>query len=192
MRLFVAVDVDAATREGASRFRDAVARKLPSAERGLRWVAPDNLHMTLRFIGEVDEPRPIEAALAPPFDVPPFLMRWGGPAWIPAVDRPRVLVVRLDAGAAALASLAALVAARLEAAGVEPETRPFLPHLTLARVRDHAAREIARHRDAILAAGGARVSGEVAVSAVALYESRLSPAGPAYTLRLRTALGGRR
>jgi 2'-5' RNA ligase len=190
MRLFVAVDVDAATREGAGRFRDAVARKLPSAERGLRWVAPDNLHMTLRFIGEVDEPRPIEDALAPPFDVAPFVLRWGAPVWIPADGRPRVLAVGLDAGGDALATLAARVAARLAAAGIEPEARPFLPHLTLARVREGAAREIARQREAILAAGGRRVAGEVGVSAVTLYESRLSPAGPVYAVRLRAALGG--
>lgn len=191
MRLFVAVDVDAATREGAGRFREAVARTLPSAERGLRWVAPGNLHMTLRFIGEVDVPQPIEAALAPPFDVPPFVLRWGGPAWIPEGDRPRVLVVRVEAGGDALAALADRVAARLLAAGIEPEARPFLPHLTLARVRDRAAREIARQREAILAAGGSRVQGQVAVSAVTLYESRLSPSGPTYAVRLRAALGGR-
>ena len=134
MRLFVAVDpgerLRAALSTGHDARRDAVTA---------RWVDPALLHVTLHFLGECTES---EAALLRDALIDPaaahreFRVETAGAGFFPGPSRPRVLFLRMESGGA-LESLAADV--RAAAARClpdrEPETRPFRPHLTLARFR---------------------------------------------------------
>ncbi|MCW2911671.1 MAG: 2-5 ligase [Actinomycetia bacterium] len=137
MRLFVAVAVPA---QAADELDDAVAPARPSWP-GLRWTGRDAWHLTLAFLGEVNEtvsarlgPR-LERAAARHSCLPVSL---GGAGAFPAAARARVLWTGVQGEPRELAALAASVAAGARRAGAPPaeEGRPFRPHLTLARCRD--------------------------------------------------------
>ena len=132
MRLFVAIGLDPAHR--------AVLARLPArrSEAGvrLRCVAERNLHLTLKFLGEVDElliSGLIERLDAATSSVGRFDLECAGLECFPPRGAPRVLFARCDGGAA-LEGLRQRIDSRLEGLGFPVEHRPFHPHVTLARV----------------------------------------------------------
>jgi RNA 2',3'-cyclic 3'-phosphodiesterase len=133
MRAFVAIDLAADVRAALageqSRLKAACA-----LNRDIRWTRPEGLHLTLKFLGaiETERVRPVIATLEAlePFD--PFKVEVRGFGFFPDVRRPRVFWVGLQASSA-LGELAARVETALEPLGFERESRPFKPHLTLAR-----------------------------------------------------------
>ena len=140
-----------------------------------RWQSEEQLHLTLRFIGEVERPLANELAdalgriRAEPFElrvtgVGRFEQRSSGALW--AAVEPR----------APVASLAAKIERLCQAAGLEPERRTFHPHITLARWRGRRSREIADFLDRNR---GLR-SEPFAVDSFILFESRLSKHGAHY------------
>lgn len=174
--------------------RAALAReieRLRLVARGVAWVAPENLHVTLKFLGEVDEARlpslreALAGAAAP---VPPFDLAVRGLGAFPSVGRPRVIWAGLGEGADAAAELARRVDEALASLGFPREDRPFAGHVTLGRVR-----EPRRHPalTAAIEAGGGRDFGLVRVDAAALMQSRLSPHGARYTRLESAPLDGR-
>ncbi len=141
----------------------------------LRWVGEDNLHLTLRFIGEVERPHANDIAAAlerlrsPAFQlrisgVGKFEQRNGGALW--AAVEPREPV----------ASLAAKVERALQQAGLEPERRAYHPHITLARWNRRNVEAV----EAFLRRNGDLASEPFEVDRFILYESRLSRHGPHY------------
>jgi 2'-5' RNA ligase len=188
-RLFVALDppdpvrrrlaaLQAELRRGAGRHADEV-----------RWVAPENVHLTLQFLGAVPEERVpgVEAALrAVAAEARPLSLEVKGAGGFPNARRPRVVWAGLGGDVAPLAALAAGIGRRLAPLGFPPEERPFSPHLTLGRARDG--------RGAPGLAGSlARTSGQDGApwraSELVLFESHLSPKGPRYEAIARIALG---
>jgi 2'-5' RNA ligase len=188
VRLFLAVDVDRATREAADRLRAMLRRERPTVERALRWVEPECLHVTVRFLGERDDLDALARGLSVPFAQPRFELEWSSPAWLPPHGRARVFHVAIGSGMDALSRLAAEVTARLAAIGIPPEDRPFTGHLTLARVRDSAEPGVARQIRSLVPVQPFLPGTSVAIDAVTLYESRLSPKGPTYHAHLRQKL----
>jgi 2'-5' RNA ligase len=190
VRLFVGVELDdtvkAAAGEAADRLRAHLSRKAPGLD--ARWVVPGNLHLTLWFIGDVDEGRgaAIRAALGPPFGVPPFTLAIGGAGAFPPTGSPRVIWFGVRAGRDGMAALYLHVRDRLAPLGFAPERRDYAPHLTLARVRDLPRSSQAAFRQVLaqapVDAGGCRVE------AVTVFRSRLSPRGAAYEPVLRVPL----
>lgn len=188
MRLFLAVDVDRATRQAAEHLRARLRDQRAGVERVLRWVEPQNLHLTLRFLGEREDVAPIERALAPAFGQSRFTMTWTAPAWLPPRGRPRVFYVAVGQGEETLRALAEEVGDRLTMLGIPREDRPFTAHLTLARVRDVAEQGILRQAETVVPREPFAPDARVSVDDIVLYESRLSPHGPTYTARRRFAL----
>ena len=132
MRAFVAVDLPEELRaELRSR-----QRSLHKAARGTRWVRPEGIHLTLKFLGEVPDERVDEIsktlASLPPFT--PFKLQVKGIGFFPQARRPRVLWVGIEP-CPPLEALAAQVNKSLEAIGFAGEQRAFQHHLTLARFR---------------------------------------------------------
>jgi RNA 2',3'-cyclic 3'-phosphodiesterase len=189
MRLFVAVDIDDRTRGGVARAIDVLRTALEAAQSTARvsWVAPDRLHLTLQFIGQVSEDTAaaIEARLGPSFELPAFEMRLGSIGTFPPGGRPRVVWLGLDRGADALAALHEEVQRRLADVPFRRESRAFSPHLTLARFKHGGTRDDVERisRVALRPAGGCTIDH------VTLYQSRLSPRGPTYTPLRVTPLG---
>jgi 2'-5' RNA ligase len=187
MRLFTAIELgDAvATRAGAlvGELRARAAAMAPAAK--ITWVPAERAHLTLRFIGEVDEARAARVihALRDPLRAAPFVVRWGAAGAFPPKGAPRVLWIGVESGGAALEAVEAEVSGRLRAVGIPPADRPYRPHLTLARVREPGGLRTAALFDRLEAG-----LGETPVDAITLFQSRLSPKGPAYTTLQKTPL----
>lgn len=186
-RIFVAVTLAPALRESAASARTvfgAVAARL-------RWVPPRNLHLTLRFLGEITEPqvaRVTEAARQAVASASPFSITLGGVGAFPSPRSPRVVWVGVIAGADRLVALAGALEAGLRQREFPAEARPFQPHLTVARARPEG-----RPPDvsAILSgeAAEAFVAGTQTVGALVVMESRLRPSGAVYEEVARAPLG---
>ncbi len=192
MRLFVAVDLQENLRRAAARVTRTVRERLERAETyGISWVAPENLHLTLRFLGEVSEDLrgQVEASLGAPFDTPPFDIELAGVGTFPAAGSARVIWLGIVRGAEALSALHDEVERRLAPLAFEKEDRPYRAHLTIARFRTPAP---ARVRDIITAAREAGSIGRCSIDKVTLYRSQLSPKGAIYTPLVRAPLAGTR
>ena len=170
-RLFVALELPDAAREALVSWRAAALREV----RGLRGVAPENLHATLCFLGSrpVGEIEQISAACGVVAGEPAVSSGFGEVLWLPR-RAPRVLAVALRDPEGALARLQGTLSSALVAGGwYAPESRPFLAHVTVARAwRD------GRVRARELTAPPADV--EVLCSRVSLYRSRLGAGGARY------------
>lgn len=182
MRVFVAVDVGDAVRREVTRVVSMLTGRLEAVKTPPKvvWVKPAALHVTIRFIGEVEPPdvERLQDLLAAPIDVAPFELVWRGIGTFPSPKHPRALWLGVTSGAAALTQVEAEVSRRLAGAdAVELEDRAFLPHLTLGRVKMVGA---GVDWPKILKAVEVRHVASV-VDRVTLYRSQLSQQGPHYT-----------
>jgi 2'-5' RNA ligase len=192
MRLFLGVDLTEDVRKWAAVARRDVERARPAAASGLRWVAADQLHITLRFIGETppDLSATMQDVFSRPLMQPAFDLIFGSVGWIPPGGRPRVLVVDVLQGRNELRALRQTAdATLLRVANLGPEEREFLAHLTVARVRERSAGLMAGARHEIVGVCGNPPASPVHVDHVTLYQSSLSPRGPTYTPLARATLG---
>lgn len=174
-RLFVALELPPPVRAALAGWRDAALAGLPGAERGgLRDIAEDQLHVTLCFLGGLDPesvPRILDACRGVA-GRPAATLRLDGALWLPP-RRPGVLAVGLEDAGGRLAGVQAVLARELAAGGwYRPEARPFLPHVTVARVR-RATR--IRRQDL-----GGPDQVEFAGRSVTLFHSHTDPRGARY------------
>jgi 2'-5' RNA ligase len=188
VRLFVGVEVGPALASAASsivsELRTRVDRLAPQAR--VTWVSTERFHLTLRFIGQVDESKrqAIEQVLQPPSEVPSFELTVAQVSTFPPRGRPRVIWVGLTQGRDGMLALERDISSRLSQADVPRDERAYRPHLTLGRVRDAAnlqSRDLCKGLTDI-------VLGTVRVEASTLFESRQSPKGPEYVALQRTPL----
>lgn len=189
MRLFIAVEIDETVRLRAAQLSSRLASML---ERGrgrkeVAWVAPQNLHLTLRFLGEVDAEaaEAVKGRLAAPFQTPAFEVGLAGLGTFPPEGPPRVIWLGVRCGSAGLSDLPREVDARLDGLGLPNVERSVRAHLTLGRVKGPLG---GRLTDAIAAAGAAD-AGRCLVDHVTLFESRLSPSGATYCVIATSRLG---
>lgn len=179
MRLFLAIPAPEAIRTLAVR---AVAELRGAGE--VRWVQPDLLHLTLKFLGEVPEERrqEIEAAAAETANkFSALVVECGGVGAFPNLRKPRTVWLGLSGqGEAVLAALAQDLETSLAARGFPREERPFRGHLTLGRVNGpKGLADLGRGLERLAAAEQDRV--EWPVGSFQLVKSDLRPAGPIYT-----------
>ena len=171
-----------AVRREVTRVVSALSGKLEAVKKPPRvaWVKPAGLHVTIKFIGEVEEPdvERLKELLAPPIDVAPFELVWRGIGTFPSAKRPRALWLGVINGAAPLAEVEAEVSRRLAgAAAFDLDDRAFLPHLTLGRVKMEG--EGVDWPKVLKSVELRHVSSPV--DRVTLYRSQLSQFGPNYT-----------
>ena len=179
-RLFVAIDLPEEVKRELARFR---REEMP----GARWVPLDQLHLTLRFIGEVDDTTlaAIRKALGD-VRVAPFSLAVQVVGHFPPRKTPHVLWVGADAGAP-LADLQGQVEECVQTAGLAPESRPFSPHITIARLREtppHVVAEFEKRHQAFACP-------PFQVAAFHLYESTLTAKGAIHALVRSYPLAGR-
>ncbi len=143
---------------------------------GAKWVAPENLHLTLRFIGEVEEwlAEDLDAALAR-IRAPAFALTFDRIDAFGSRRRPRMLWAGVERNPA-LERLHGGVEAAVTRQGLDPESRKFMPHATLARLKGTAPARLG----AYLSAHGGFRHGPVPVDRFTLYSSRLGKAGAVY------------
>lgn len=177
MRLFVALDFPDAVRQ---RLRELIAKLQPHSS-GARWVKPEGMHVTLKFIGSADADKvdAIRSALASVGSAQPVDMKFRGVGFFPNVRRPRVIWCGIDASPN-LATLVADIDRALTPLGIASEARGFVPHLTLARFNPE--RRSATMDNLVRQAGELKSSefGMARESESYLYESVLKPSGAEY------------
>ena len=189
MRLFVGLELDEPVRAAAAAASSRLERRLSSVacDFKARWVAPDNLHITVWFFGEVADAPAARLAdhLAAPLGLPPFDLDVRGCGAFPRSGAPRVLWIGTVEGITGMIEAHAALVERLAPLGYTPEGRAYSPHLTIARVKDpgRSARTV---RETL--AGEAADCGRMVVTAFTLFRSRLSPHGAAYEPLLRVPL----
>ena len=186
MRLFIAVNLPAETRGAIHHAVDPLRLIAPDA----MWVAADNLHITLKFLGEVPDVRvpPLRTALEGLAAVHrPFTIELGGVGafrnlraprivWMAAAQEPKLELLHHDVESASAAL------------GYTMDGKAFRPHVTLARMRGPLGRQAARTFG--VAARNVGYAAEVNVRTVDLMEATLTPAGSRYTLVQSAPLGG--
>jgi 2'-5' RNA ligase len=182
MRVFVAVDVGDTVRREVTRVVSMLTGKLEAVKTPPKvvWVKPAALHVTIKFIGEVEhaEVERLQELLAPPIAVAPFEIEWRGIGTFPSVKNPRALWLGVINGATQLAAIEAEVSRRLAGVNaIELDDRVLQPHLTLGRVKMAGA---GIDWPKILQAVEIRHA-KSAVDCVTLYRSQLSRQGPHYT-----------
>jgi RNA 2',3'-cyclic 3'-phosphodiesterase len=178
MRLFIGVGVDQRVRREAERVGTEMRARLGGVR--ATWVRSENLHLTVRFIGQVPDDRvdTLLEAVARPLDTGAFDMQFSGCGRFPAHGAPRVIWIGLLGGLPELAALHEEFNRRLEPLGYPPEARPFSVHLTIARIKDAPA-GIGRFVDSALSASDVEPLVQ-RVDRVTIFESRPSPKGPTY------------
>ena len=155
----------------------------------MAWVAPANLHLTLKFLGAVPEDRidAVAGALGEAIrDAHPFQARMRGLGAFPSAGRPRVVWAGVTEGVSEMTALAQRVDAALAALGFPRDERPFSPHVTLGRVRQPGRNPALT--DA-LAGEAAREFGQMHVPSASLMQSQLGPRGARYTELAAVRLG---
>jgi len=194
MRAFIAVKLDERIHRRLELLQEELRGAMPA--RVVRWVEPDNIHLTLKFLGDTpaarlpDITRALEGVAA---GVKPFAFDLAGLGCFPNTRRPNVVWVGIQEPAGRLAALQERIEEALEPLGFAREGRGFSPHLTLGRVRREGrpadiaevGLAVEKRRDKVKNVGRQEVAG------VTLFQSDLRPEGPIYTALAEIALGGR-
>ena len=175
MRLFVALEVPAAVRENLASLLQTLRAVSPQT----RWVRLENLHVTLKFIGEVPQTKlaGIRDALSGVRSKQLVTLDFRGLGFFPNEKHPRVFWAGIVASPN-LKTLAADIDGATEKLGIPREQRPFSPHLTLARFGSPGLPEKLR---AAIQENAARELGSLRTSQFHLIESKLQPSGAEYT-----------
>jgi 2'-5' RNA ligase len=187
VRLFVAVEIAPQVVDAIAACGDELRRRSARAPRArITWVPAERLHVTLRFIGEVDPARAeaIAAVLSPDVPLAPFELTLERVGTFPEHGPPRVLWAGVGVGADSLLAVEREVSVRLDRCGVAREDRPYHPHLTLARVREPGGLRTTAWLEGL----SDRRFGVSSVNAITLFESRPSRQGHVYVALRRPRL----
>jgi 2'-5' RNA ligase len=183
-RTFIAVSASPEIRRAAGKLADL----LRPAAGDVKWVAPENLHWTLQFLGDVDDleiPTVCNAVSTAIEKLEPFDLEARGAGAFPAADRPRTLWLGAGAGAQAMVALHAAIQKKLDRLGYRGEGRRYVPHITLGRAgRDAPPRSLVRE----LASLAEFDAGSMLVEEVTVFASKLQPGGPVYDVLSRAPL----
>ncbi len=185
VRTFVAVETSEAVRAAAAK----LIRKFARCDANVRWVEPENMHLTLKFLGDVDALeipdvcRAVEQAVA---EVPGFSFNVAGAGAFPKIERPRTLWLGVTSGAEELIELNKQIEKGLKTLGYPPDNRRFSPHLTLGRVK-RTGPELDELSELITSLADHPV-GTTAVDEVTVFSSELTREGPVYQALSHAAL----
>lgn len=191
LRAFIAIQLSVDLKRQISELQAELKRRMPES-RGLSWVNPEGIHLTLRFLGDMDEAhieaitRVLQTAAA---SVQTFRLEARGIGGFPTPARARVLWVGLSGEAGAISALQQLQATIEEGVveiGFAKENRAFTPHLTLARIRERGAGGSVA---GIVMNEADRVVGELRAGSVSLIKSELRPKGAVYTSLVEVPFG---
>ena len=185
MRLFVAIDIEPHVRVRIKQIQNRLRQELNLSDKQVKWVHPEQIHLTLKFLGNVDDAALTSACdvvkrTASEFESFDFEAKGLGVFGRPA----RIVWVGIS-DCQPLKQLQAELEEQFSELGWDKENRPFSGHLTLCRVKNASAgRKLA---DCVGQYKNERL-GLIAATEVVVYQSQLSSAGPLYTAICRAAL----
>jgi 2'-5' RNA ligase len=178
-RLFVAIDLSESTKH--------FLVDLDPKNRGVRWTDASQMHLTLAFFGDV--PEDVDLALREKLSViqfGAFFLPIIGLGTFPQKGQPKIIWIGVGSGHPHLFQVHKRVQEAALAVGIEPDLRPWHPHITLARCRDVAPQSIRK----FLQSNVDLDAGMIRVEAFYLYSSKLTPAGPIHTRELTVSCSG--
>jgi len=190
IRSFIAVNIGINALRAIADEQSGLRRRVGERGGDVRWVAPQNLHVTLRFLGQVTEPMvaAIQDGLEPVVrTIAPFEVTAAGLGVFPDELHPRVVWVGLREEGGALERLYGATSEVLVRMGFNLDDKPFTSHVTLGRVKGGDGAALA----ACVAESGERKYGAFTVREIACYRSDLRPGGADYQVLWRLPLGGR-
>lgn len=177
MRTFVAILISEGLRQKIASVQDELIKAAPA----VKWVAQDNFHITVKFLGGVESSRidtVIKAIAEAVEEIKPFEIEIGGVGAFPSPNRPKTVWVGVTKESGMLAEVAKLVEDALEKLGFERENRPFRSHITVGRVKDDRD---ARELGPAIKNAEAEQLGPLMVNSVAVMKSDLRREGPVYS-----------
>ena len=181
VRSFIAIELPAEVRaELASIEEKLKVRRHPF----VKWVDPESIHLTLKFLGSVSGetiPEIVEAMSLVAQPVSPFTLQIGGAGAFPNWQRPQIVWVGVGGEMGRLTTLQRELEAALSPLGFPPESRPFSPHLTLGRLRERVTPEDRRRFGLWAQSVKFEASLSFEVNAVRLMKSQLTSSGPIYS-----------
>ncbi|MEJ2235735.1 MAG: RNA 2',3'-cyclic phosphodiesterase [Syntrophobacterales bacterium] len=177
IRSFIAIDFPEETRKAL----EDIQRELKQCGAGVRWVRPSSIHLTLKFLGNIQAAQVDDIALAVAQGVrdhPPITLGAAGLGAFPSLRKPRVLWIGMEGEVQRLTRIQSRVENALEPLGFVRESRPFRPHLTIGRVKDRR-----RLQSLIDAMAELKIPefDSFDVTEIILYKSDLRPTGAIYT-----------
>ncbi len=181
IRSFIAIELSDEVRNGLSRLRKELKR---DEHRFVKWVDPEGIHLTLKFLGNIPSRRVTEitgAIEAAARGIPPFGLEISGLGAFPRLEQIRILWVGVGGEVDRLKDLQQRIDAGLATLGFAREERPFTPHLTLARVRKEASPSERRSLGELVRTAVFEDRYEARVETISLMRSQLTPAGAIYT-----------
>ncbi len=186
MRSFIAIALPPECRAAIARAASPLRAKRVRAS----WTPERNLHLTLKFLGEIAADR-IDELVARmeegAREIPPFSFQLAEAGAFPSVRAPRVLWIGIREPLELAGKLHQNMENALAGAGIPRDDRPFHPHVTVARVKSRVA---PGWGESVVSALSATPFGAVFARSYGLYESRLSPSGAAYTVLRDVPFGG--
>lgn len=186
LRTFLAVELPGTIQKKIGE----VQKDLKSSGADVRWVSPGNIHLTLKFFGNIEESviqNIVQSIEGPLQDTSPFCLKVQGMGAFPNLKNPRVIWIGLQEGKEGIISIQKQLERAFERIGFQPEDRPFHPHLTLGRVKSNRGKnELVRGME-----GYKEEFGNFQVEKVILFKSDLRPMGPIYTTLREIRFGGR-
>ncbi|MEA3487531.1 MAG: RNA 2',3'-cyclic phosphodiesterase [Thermodesulfobacteriota bacterium] len=187
VRTFLAIDLP----PGIKYLIEGIKEKLTPALKGIRWIRPEAMHLTLKFFGDVSQDDVVhisEVVERNVRDIAPMVLNVDSPGGFPSLENPRVLWLGIGGDVQRLEVLQAAIERDLEECGFPGEKRSFKPHLTLGRARSHV--RIISGAEALI--GGIKKLGvfRFDVRELILFESELKPGGAIYTKLAGFPFGG--
>jgi 2'-5' RNA ligase len=181
IRSFIAIELSEEAKKGLARLRKELER---DEHRFVKWVDPGGIHLTLKFLGNIPSKRVTEITEAmgkAAQGISPFHLEISGLGTFPNLKQPRVFWVGVGGELDKLSTLQQNIDLALAALGFTKEERPFVPHLTLARIREGALAPERRGFGELVGSATFEDKYPVEVEAIRLMRSQLTPAGALYT-----------
>jgi 2'-5' RNA ligase len=181
VRCFIAIELPEEIKAGLTRLQ---AQLKSGSQRGVKWVDPYSIHLTLKFLGNVSGDRisQITGAIGQAAQgIFPFFLEVKGLGVFPNLRRVQVAWVGITGEVDKLAQLQQRIESNLARLGFAPELRPFTPHLTLARVRDQASPDERQRFGQLIASTKFEAAYPFQVEAISLIRSQLTREGAIYS-----------
>jgi RNA 2',3'-cyclic 3'-phosphodiesterase len=189
VRSFIAIDLPTDVRAGLTSLEDRLkARRHPF----VKWVDPESMHLTLKFLGNVTVdsiPQIVEAMSGVGQAHSPFKLQVAGTGAFPNWERPQVVWVGVGGESDKLSALHRELESALSPMGFTPEARSFSAHLTLGRLRDRVTTDDRRRFAEFAQKISFEASRPFEVNAIRLMRSQLTPTGPIYSEQAAVRLG---
>ncbi len=184
MRCFIAIELNSAIKKSLNDLKDATEKTVSLDYKAMRWIKPEHMHLTLKFLGEVDDD------IVPPVcqlinkiasDTSRFDIEFGGLGFFPLRGPARVYWCGLKSGLEPLKNLQSIIDHSLTDLNISPEKQAWSPHLTLARINMAQTGKTIRRIPDSLFDNTCKKPLIQTVDSIMVFESELSRQGPVYT-----------